>query len=111
MYFVVRFQSTVKKLINAKYCDKFAHVLWKDGQMMHVHVTPEFFRLYKDRLGIAMDAMQRRFVDDTISLSSWENLYCCQMLSPNYILFLLNPCTLSVICGGFSGWKGQGTHV
>lgn len=56
----------MKKLINAKYCDRFAHVLWKDGEMMHVQVTSEFFRIYKGRLGVALDAIQRRYVVELV---------------------------------------------
>jgi hypothetical protein len=32
------------KLINAKYCDQFAHVTWPDGTIRHVYVTPEIHR-------------------------------------------------------------------
>ncbi|KAJ7325717.1 Von Willebrand factor A [Desmophyllum pertusum] len=35
------------KLVNARYCDKFAHVRWKDGSIMHVHVSGPIHRNYE----------------------------------------------------------------
>ena len=55
-------QVTVRKLVNAKYCDeKFAVVVWKDGRVMHVNVTQELYRSYKQRLDVINDAIERRF--------------------------------------------------
>jgi len=48
--------------VNAKYCDKFAHVVWKDGRVMHVNVTKELYRTYKRQLDVVNDAILRRFV-------------------------------------------------
>jgi len=53
---------TVRKLVNAKYCDKFAHVIWKDGRVMHVNVTPEIYRNYQKRLNVVNDAILHRSV-------------------------------------------------
>jgi von Willebrand factor A domain-containing protein 3 len=53
-------QVTVRKLVNAKYCNRFAHVIWNDGRVMHVNVTRELYRMYKERLNVAVSAMQRR---------------------------------------------------
>ena len=39
-----QFQNPQEKLINAIYCDQFAHVAWPDGTIRHVHVTPELHR-------------------------------------------------------------------
>ena len=55
-------QVTVRKLVNAKYCDKFAHVIWKDGRVMHVNVTEQLYRSYKQRLDVINDAIERRSV-------------------------------------------------
>jgi len=55
-------QVTVRKLVNAKYCDKFAHVVWKDGRVMHVNVTQELYRKYNQQLAILNDAILRRYV-------------------------------------------------
>jgi len=59
-------QVNVRKRINAKYCDKFAHVVWKDGRVMHVHVTHELHRDYRERLAYVMADIQRRL--DSLSI-------------------------------------------
>jgi len=59
---VVMVQVTVRKLVNAKYCDEFAHVVWKDGRVMHVNVTRELYRTYKRQLDVVNDAILRRSV-------------------------------------------------
>ncbi|KAF8569970.1 hypothetical protein P879_04567 [Paragonimus westermani] len=48
------------KLINARYCDEFVHILWKDGSLAHVQVTPQFYRLYSRRVKATLTAIQRR---------------------------------------------------
>ncbi|XP_075708714.1 von Willebrand factor A domain-containing protein 3B isoform X2 [Rhinoderma darwinii] len=48
------------KLINAKYCDRFAHVLWKDGSVAHVHISKEKCRWYEEKMKTAIDKMDRR---------------------------------------------------
>ena len=48
------------KLVNAKYCDKFPHLQWKDGQVMHVQVTPELHRRYASQIRLALDNIQQR---------------------------------------------------
>jgi len=53
-------QVTKQKLVNAKYCDKFPHVRWKDGQVVHVQVTPEVHRAYEQRMMLTMEAIQQR---------------------------------------------------
>ncbi|CAH1267973.1 VWA3A [Branchiostoma lanceolatum] len=52
--------DTKNKLINAKYCDRFAHTNWKDGSVVHVHVTPEFHRHYEQRVDTVVQQVQRR---------------------------------------------------
>ncbi|KAJ8298494.1 hypothetical protein KUTeg_025025 [Tegillarca granosa] len=48
------------KLVNAKYCDKFPVVKWKDGRCVHVQVTPELHRHYEQKIKIAMNVFQQR---------------------------------------------------
>jgi hypothetical protein len=48
------------KLINAKYCDQFAHVLWHDGTLMHVHVTPDLHRNYEQKVNILLSQYEKR---------------------------------------------------
>ncbi|KAK3738170.1 hypothetical protein QZH41_019678, partial [Actinostola sp. cb2023] len=48
------------KLINARYCDKFAHVRWKDGTIMHVHVSGPVHRNYEQRMLSALDSYKKR---------------------------------------------------
>ena len=48
--------------MNAKYCDKFPHVRWKDGQVVHVQVTPDIHRKYCAQMKMALDAIQMRCV-------------------------------------------------
>ncbi|XP_075053819.1 von Willebrand factor A domain-containing protein 3B [Mixophyes fleayi] len=48
------------KLINAKYCDRFVHMLWKDGSVVHVHISKEKCRWYEDRMMTILDKIKRR---------------------------------------------------
>lgn len=48
------------KLINAKYCDQFVHILWKDGSVVHVHISKEKYRWYEEKMKTALDKMERR---------------------------------------------------
>lgn len=48
------------KLVNARYCDKFAHVRWKDGCIMHVHVSGPVHRNYEQRMMSALDSYRKR---------------------------------------------------
>lgn len=50
------------KLVNARYCDKFAHVRWKDGSIMHVHVSGPIHRNYEQRILSALDSYKKRCV-------------------------------------------------
>lgn len=56
----VMFQLRYKKLVNAKYCDRFPVVRWKDGKVVHVQVTPELHRTYEQRMLVALRAVQNR---------------------------------------------------
>ena len=53
-------QASRQKLVNARYCERFAHVRWKDGEVAHVHVTPEVERSYSRSVTVATHAMQQR---------------------------------------------------
>ncbi|XP_066435302.1 von Willebrand factor A domain-containing protein 3B isoform X2 [Eleutherodactylus coqui] len=48
------------KVINAKYCDGFVHVPWKDGSVAHVHISKEKCRWYEERMKTVLDKMNRR---------------------------------------------------
>ncbi|XP_064412974.1 von Willebrand factor A domain-containing protein 3B [Latimeria chalumnae] len=48
------------KLVNAKYCDRFAHTQWKDGSIVHVYITTEKCRVYEERMKTALEHMERR---------------------------------------------------
>ncbi|CAF0845592.1 unnamed protein product, partial [Didymodactylos carnosus] len=50
------------KLINAKYCDQFAHVAWPDGTIRHVHVTPELHRDYERRVRALLGKIKARLL-------------------------------------------------
>ena len=60
MYVISLYQVNHQKLVNARYCDKFPHVRWKNGTVMHVQVTPEIHRNYETRMMLALEAMQQR---------------------------------------------------
>ncbi|CAN8196432.1 unnamed protein product [Coccothraustes coccothraustes] len=42
--------ETKRKIIHARYCDKFVHTLWKDGSVVHVYVTTEKYKQYKEKM-------------------------------------------------------------
>ncbi|CAM5078178.1 unnamed protein product [Natator depressus] len=52
--------ETNKKIIHAKYCDKFVHTYWKDGSVVHVYVSTEKYRQYEERMKNALGLMERR---------------------------------------------------
>lgn len=49
-----------EKLINARYCERFPVVRWKDGRVVHVQVTPEVHRNYEQRMQVALNKIQQR---------------------------------------------------
>eukprot|EP00795_Rhopilema_esculentum_P000270 gene270-9918_t len=49
-----------QKLVNARYCDKFAHVRWKDGELMHVHVSGPMHRSYEERVLATVESYRKR---------------------------------------------------
>ncbi|EDV24931.1 uncharacterized protein TRIADDRAFT_56355 [Trichoplax adhaerens] len=48
------------KLINAKYCDRFVHVRWKDGTIVHVHVSGDIYREYERKMRAALKMYNTR---------------------------------------------------
>ena len=56
-----RVQRVERRLVNAEYCcELFAHVPWPNGDVMHVTVSPEGYRLYEERMQAALGALKRR---------------------------------------------------
>nr|XP_006244922.1 von Willebrand factor A domain-containing protein 3B isoform X2 [Rattus norvegicus] len=52
--------DTNKKTIHAKYCNRFIHVPWKDGSLIHVNITKEKCKRYRERIHTALARIQRR---------------------------------------------------
>ncbi|XP_010221936.1 PREDICTED: von Willebrand factor A domain-containing protein 3B [Tinamus guttatus] len=52
--------ETKRKVIHAKYCDKFVHAFWKDGSVVHVHVTTEKYRQYEEKMRTALRQVEGR---------------------------------------------------
>ncbi|KAK1167593.1 hypothetical protein AOXY_G10303 [Acipenser oxyrinchus oxyrinchus] len=48
------------KLVNAKYCDRFAHTKWRDGSVVHMYITAEKCKWYEGRMKTALDHLQKR---------------------------------------------------
>ncbi|CAH8556129.1 unnamed protein product [Schistosoma haematobium] len=48
------------KLINAQYCSNFIHVRWKNGNIVHVQITPEMYRSYSRRMHSRLNAIKHR---------------------------------------------------
>ncbi|KAM4790014.1 LOW QUALITY PROTEIN: von Willebrand factor A domain-containing protein 3B [Cyanocitta cristata] len=52
--------ETKRKVIHARYCDKFVHTLWKDGSVVHVYVTTEKYKQYKEKMRTALRQVEGR---------------------------------------------------
>lgn len=73
------------KLINAQYCSNFVHVRWKNGNIVHVQITPEMYRSYSQRMHSRLNAIKHRL--DLLRQGSRElfgtitednvSSYCC----------------------------------
>ncbi|KAM9211762.1 LOW QUALITY PROTEIN: von Willebrand factor A domain-containing protein 3B [Dugong dugon] len=50
----------IKKIVHAKYCSRFVHAPWKDGSLVHVHVTKEKCRWYRERIHSLLAQIERR---------------------------------------------------
>ncbi|XP_059695446.1 von Willebrand factor A domain-containing protein 3B [Haemorhous mexicanus] len=52
--------ETKRKIIHARYCDKFVNTLWKDGSVVHVYVTTEKYKQYKEKMRKALRQVEGR---------------------------------------------------
>ncbi|CAM9616699.1 unnamed protein product [Bubo scandiacus] len=52
--------ETKRKVIHAKYCDKFVHTLWKDGSVVHLYVSTEKYKQYKEKMRTALRQVEGR---------------------------------------------------
>ncbi|KAM6098494.1 von Willebrand factor A domain-containing protein 3B [Theristicus caerulescens] len=52
--------ETKRKVINAKYCDKFVHTFWKDGSVVHVYVSTEKYKQYEEKMRTALRQVEGR---------------------------------------------------
>ncbi|KAM6284868.1 von Willebrand factor A domain-containing protein 3B isoform 2-T2 [Spheniscus humboldti] len=52
--------ETKRKVINAKYCDKFVHTFWKDGAVVHVYVSTEKYKQYEQKMRTALRQVEGR---------------------------------------------------
>ncbi|XP_045139765.1 von Willebrand factor A domain-containing protein 3B [Echinops telfairi] len=52
--------ETVRKTVHAKYCSRFVHAPWKDGSLVHVHVTKEKCQWYNERIHTFLAQIERR---------------------------------------------------
>ncbi|XP_042644192.1 von Willebrand factor A domain-containing protein 3B [Tyto alba] len=52
--------ETKRKVIHAKYCDKFVHTLWKDGSVVHLYVSTEKYKQYEEKMRTALRQVEGR---------------------------------------------------
>ncbi|XP_009322037.1 PREDICTED: von Willebrand factor A domain-containing protein 3B [Pygoscelis adeliae] len=52
--------ETKRKVINAKYCEKFVHTFWKDGAVVHVYVSTEKYKQYEQKMRTALRQVEGR---------------------------------------------------
>nr|XP_009942202.1 PREDICTED: von Willebrand factor A domain-containing protein 3B [Opisthocomus hoazin] len=52
--------ETKRKVINAKYCDKFVHTFWKDGSVVHLYVSTEKYKQYEEKMRTALRQVEGR---------------------------------------------------
>ncbi|XP_010574116.1 PREDICTED: von Willebrand factor A domain-containing protein 3B [Haliaeetus leucocephalus] len=52
--------ETKRKVINAKYCDKFVHTFWKDGSVVHIYVSTEKYKQYEEKMRMALRQVEGR---------------------------------------------------
>ncbi|XP_072709363.1 von Willebrand factor A domain-containing protein 3B [Ciconia boyciana] len=52
--------ETKRKVIHAKYCDKFVHTFWKDGSVVHVYVSTEKYKQYEEKMRSALRQVEGR---------------------------------------------------
>ncbi|XP_032536578.1 von Willebrand factor A domain-containing protein 3B isoform X7 [Chiroxiphia lanceolata] len=52
--------ETKRKVIHARYCDRFVHTLWKDGSVVHIYVSTEKYKQYEEKMRTALRQVERR---------------------------------------------------
>ncbi|XP_052630044.1 von Willebrand factor A domain-containing protein 3B [Harpia harpyja] len=52
--------ETKRKVIHAKYCDKFVHTFWKDGSVVHIYVSTEKYKQYEEKMRMALRQVEGR---------------------------------------------------
>ncbi|KAM9264960.1 LOW QUALITY PROTEIN: von Willebrand factor A domain-containing protein 3B [Cariama cristata] len=52
--------ETKRKVIHAKYCEKFVHTFWKDGTIVHIYVSTEKYKQYEEKMRMALKQVERR---------------------------------------------------
>ncbi|XP_061233569.1 von Willebrand factor A domain-containing protein 3B [Neopsephotus bourkii] len=52
--------ETKRKVIHAKYCDRFVHTFWKDGSMVHLYVSTEKYKQYEEKMRTALRQVEGR---------------------------------------------------
>ncbi|XP_074991291.1 von Willebrand factor A domain-containing protein 3B [Calonectris borealis] len=52
--------ETKRKVIHAKYCEKFVHTFWKDGSVVHVYVSTEKYKQYEEKMRTALRQVEGR---------------------------------------------------
>ncbi|XP_010291230.1 PREDICTED: LOW QUALITY PROTEIN: von Willebrand factor A domain-containing protein 3B [Phaethon lepturus] len=52
--------ETKRKVIHAKYCDKFVHTFWKDGSVIHIYVSTEKYKQYEEKMRTALRQVEGR---------------------------------------------------
>ncbi|XP_050189324.1 von Willebrand factor A domain-containing protein 3B isoform X1 [Myiozetetes cayanensis] len=52
--------ETKRKVIHARYCDRFVHTLWKDGSVVHIYVSTEKYKQYEEKMRTALRQVEGR---------------------------------------------------
>ncbi|KAM4682825.1 LOW QUALITY PROTEIN: von Willebrand factor A domain-containing protein 3B [Amazona ochrocephala] len=52
--------ETKRKVIHAKYCNRFVHTFWKDGSIVHLYVSTEKYKQYEEKMRTALRQVEGR---------------------------------------------------
>ncbi|XP_027530665.1 von Willebrand factor A domain-containing protein 3B isoform X3 [Neopelma chrysocephalum] len=52
--------ETKRKVIHARYCDRFVHTPWKDGSVVHIYVSTEKYKQYEEKMRTALRQVEGR---------------------------------------------------
>ncbi|XP_033915842.1 von Willebrand factor A domain-containing protein 3B [Melopsittacus undulatus] len=52
--------ETKRKVIHAKYCNRFVHTFWKDGSIVHLYVSTEKYKQYEEKMRTALRLVEGR---------------------------------------------------